>query len=141
MLSMDLEKAKDSLCKAVEFMPNHIGTWHLLAWCQLMTSQLKEALESFESALKLNRNFGDSHGGVAIALVVLDRIEEAKESMRRAIKLDPESMAGLYAKSLIAEIDGNTAESKMIMDKLMNSSSAKKGANYLPYIQKFMKRG
>ena len=63
LLAMELQAAKQSFDQAVAAMPGHIGTWHGLAWTQLLSRDIDGAQTSFETALSLDRNFGESHGG------------------------------------------------------------------------------
>lgn len=85
---------------AVVAMPDHIGTWHALAWAQLLLGDVQAAEASYRSALALDRNFGKSHGGLAIVELLTDRLPEGEASMNRALKLDPGAVSGRYAKSL-----------------------------------------
>jgi flagellar biosynthetic protein FliQ len=66
MLRQDLAAAQGQLEKAVHFMPGHIGTWHLLGWARLYRGDLVGATTAFNTALELDRNFGESHGGMAV---------------------------------------------------------------------------
>ncbi|WP_144394459.1 tetratricopeptide repeat protein [Pleionea sediminis] len=141
MLSLDFQKAISSLHQATKHMPDHIGTWHLLGWTQMMTDDLKSARGSFDKALQLNRNFGDTHGGLAVLSVFEGNLDSAKESMRRALGLDSESMAGLYAKALILEKEGNVEESKVIMEKIMQSDTSKGAMAYLPMMKQMREMG
>ena len=95
-----LEQAEATLRHAVRTMPDHIGTWHALGWVQLLQGDLPEARNSYQAAYDLDRNFAESHGGLAVVAFFEDRFEDGEASMKRALKLDPKCVSGRYAKTL-----------------------------------------
>ncbi len=138
MLNMQFERAESSLKTSINNMSNHIGTWHLLAWTQLILDKTDSARGSFNSALKLDRNFADSHGAIAMMDVLSGDIKQAEENVKRALKLDPRCATGLYAKSLILERQGDNQRAKLIIDKIFSSAEGKNALIQLPQIrQKF----
>ncbi|MCK7581370.1 MAG: hypothetical protein MZV65_40885 [Chromatiales bacterium] len=62
-LQLDLPKAIGQLEQAVRYMPNHIGTRHALAWCQLLANDIEGAKRGSEQSLEIDRSFGETHGG------------------------------------------------------------------------------
>ena len=102
LLEMNLDQALSEFKTAVSFMPNHIGTWHGMAWCNLMKKDLAAAQQNFEAAMALDRNFGETHGGLAVALALQGRREEAKLSIERALRLDPQSLSARYAEAVLS---------------------------------------
>ena len=64
-----------------------------MAWCNLMKKDLAAAQQNFEAAMALDRNFGETHGGLAVVLALQGRREEAKLSIERALRLDPQSLS------------------------------------------------
>lgn len=101
MLVGKLEQAAAELGLAVAAMPGHLGSWHGLAWSQVGVRDLAGAQASFEHALELDHNFGESHGGLAVALALRGERERARHHIERALRLDPGSLAALYARSLL----------------------------------------
>jgi tetratricopeptide (TPR) repeat protein len=121
MLKLSPEKAVSDLEKAVRFMPTHIGTWHALAWAQIVTKDLSGAKESFEHAMALDRNFSETHGGLAVIAALSNEPEaEVNTLIQRAIRLDPNSFSGRYAKSLLAGRYDNKS-SQVMVQEIMNS--------------------
>lgn len=102
MLAGDLEKATQHFRQAVVFMSAHIGTWHGLGWARLMSSDIKEAQEAFEQALSLDRNFGESHGAMAVVQALQGAREHALQSIERAKRLDKASLSARYAESILS---------------------------------------
>jgi tetratricopeptide (TPR) repeat protein len=101
LLAGDLPTALAHFDNALATMPGHIGTWHGKAWAQLLSSDLPGAQRSFTSALDLDRNFAESHGGLAVALALLGRTEEALQHIERALRLDAFNLSGRYAQAIL----------------------------------------
>lgn len=101
MLRKDLQAAQIQLEKAVHHMPGHIGTWHLLAWARLYGRDLAGATSAFQTALDLDRNFGESHGGMAVVQALAGQRPAAEASIARALGLDSESLSARYAQMLL----------------------------------------
>jgi len=121
MLAMDIERAIKDLTKAVQFMPGHIGTWHALGWCQIVTSDLDGATQSFEKSMEIDRNFGETHGGLAVIAAMRGQNERAEGLIKRALRLNPESFAGRFAKSLLLSQSGNAGEAQKMVREILES--------------------
>lgn len=121
MANMNMDEARDALEKAVKFMPRHIGTWHALAWCQILSGDLNAGKQSFESANDVDRNFGETYGGLAVIAAMEGKIDQARELSKKAIGLDGRSFSARYAQSLIiANAGGGDRATKMI-EKILDS--------------------
>lgn len=101
MLRKDLPAAQLQLEKAVHYMPGHIGTWHLLAWARLYGGDVAGATSAFQTALDLDHNFGESHGGMAVVQAMAGQRLAAEASIARAVGLDRESLSARYAQMLL----------------------------------------
>ena len=119
MLKLDLAEAETSLDKATTYMPDHIGTWHALGWTCLLNDNVEKAKKAFQAALDLDRNFGESHGGMAIIQIVESQFDDAEKSIRRGIGLDPKCYSARYAKALLLEKSGKTQEAEQLMQDIM----------------------
>ncbi len=95
MLNLDLEAAKGHLAKATEHLPTHIGTWHARAWNHIVTNDIPAAKECFLKAHELDRNFAESHGGLAVIAVLEGRHHDAEQEIKIALKLDPQCYSTL----------------------------------------------
>ncbi len=102
VMSRDLPGADVAFRKAVATMPEHIGTWIAWGWCLFGMGRLPDAQRSFERALEIDRNFSESHGGLAVILAKLGRAEEAKREIELAKGLDPKAMSAHYAEAILS---------------------------------------
>lgn len=121
MMDMDLDKAIDDLNKAVKYMPNHIGTWHGLAWCQLIKDDIAGAKNSLLMSLDIDRNFGETYGGLAVIDILEGNYREAEIKVKKALRLDPASFSGRFAKSLLLERGGDAEKAKKMIQQILNS--------------------
>ena len=101
MLQADLAAADAAFQKAVASMPGHVGTWIGFGWCQFLAKRPQEARASFEEALRLDRNFGESHGALAVALARLGDVQRARGEVEIALRLDPQSLSARYAEAVL----------------------------------------
>ena len=124
MANNDLQSARQSLETAVINMPNHIGTWHALAWSQILMDDLNAAKESFDKANTIDRNFGETYGGLAVIAVRQGQLDKAKGLIRKAFGLNSRSFAARYAQTLIITKTGGAKgnEKALVMiDKILDS--------------------
>lgn len=90
--SGDLPTAQHLLQQTVQAMPTHIGSWHALAWIQIAQDQFDAAEASFTAALELDRNFGDSYGGLALIAALHGDHTKARELCKVGYRLNKRSM-------------------------------------------------
>lgn len=122
MLGGDIADARAMLERASLQMPDHIGTWHALAWCQLMQGDLAGAKHSFDKAFALDRTFGETHGGFALVHALRGERKEAEESIKRAMRLDPQGRSARYAQSVLLLDDGKVDEASGVVDSILARS-------------------
>jgi tetratricopeptide (TPR) repeat protein len=115
LLAGDHKAARPLLEHATLLQPGHLGTWHALAWTQLLAGDVTLAAASFRMALDVDRNFGESHGGMAIVYALEGKAELADQAIRRARRLDPEGNNARYAESLLLEAAGQSTEADAIL--------------------------
>lgn len=96
-----LPQAMEALKVAVEVAPSHLGSWHALAWLQLLGNDLDGAAASFEGALAQDENFGETHGGLALVAALRGDREAGERHLRTAAKLDARSTNVLVAKTVL----------------------------------------
>ena len=122
MLQGDVPSARAMLEQAAQAMPEHIGTWHALAWCQLLSGDTAGARRSFDRAFAIDRAFGDTHGGFAIVHALRGEREEAEAAIRRAMRLDPASRNGRYARSLLLMDEGRIDEARSLVEAMLSEA-------------------
>ncbi|MGI0118600.1 tetratricopeptide repeat protein [Zooshikella sp. RANM57] len=121
MQQNDLNQAITALRNTTQYMPNHPGSWNTLTWCLIINNQIDEAEQAAHEGLAISPAFSESQGMMAIVLCFQNRFDEAKTYYRKALLLNADSLAGLYAKYLIlARL--NPEEAKDTLDQLMNIS-------------------
>ncbi len=102
LLAGQLKPARQSFANALAAMPQHIGTWHGQGWTDIQLGDLDAALVSFEAALALDRNFAESHGGLAVVLALQGHAAQANDHIERAERLDKSNLTGRYARSILS---------------------------------------
>ncbi|MCW8997873.1 MAG: tetratricopeptide repeat protein, partial [Kangiellaceae bacterium] len=140
MLDMEFDQAEQTLTQASEVMGQHIGTWHALAWVKLVLNKIDEAGECFQRAYDLDRNFAESHGGLAVIAIHQNRIEEAEKLTKTSLRLDPLCASGRYAESLLVERRGNHEEATSKLEHLIKSSKTPQGLPILDVVERVTKK-
>ncbi|WP_256082030.1 tetratricopeptide repeat protein [Massilia sp. YIM B04103] len=135
LLRQDLATAQEQLEKAVQYLPGHIGSWHVLGWCKIFRQDLAGAEAVFRHALELDRNFGDSHGGLGVVQALLGQKAEAEGSIERALRLDPQSLSARYAQMVLAGDTSDPVRFRALAQRLLAGRPAPLGgtmADLLP---------
>lgn len=102
LLDLQLEAALFAFHQAVRFLPAHLGTWNGLGWTHVVRRDMDAAVQAFGQAVALDRNFGESHGGLAVAYAFLGQRELAEGEIARARGLDGNGLATQYASAILA---------------------------------------
>jgi len=122
LLRGQLGSGHEVLERAVANMPHHIGSWHALAWCQLLQGELEAARSSYEHALAIDRSFGETHGGMAILYALRGESLEAEEEIKRARKLDPSGRSAVYARALLYLASGREDQARRLIAPLVEGT-------------------
>lgn len=130
MLLGDVPAARAQLDRAGKDMPRHIGTWHALAWCQLMEGDLAGAHVSFDRAFELDRTFGETHGGFALVHALRGERPAAQEAIKRARRLAPHGFSARYAESVLLLDDGHVEQAREAVRGILHDS--REGGMALP---------
>jgi tetratricopeptide (TPR) repeat protein len=116
---LQFEPALSHCERATACMPQHIGTWHVMAWGHLMQGNASAARAAFEAALSLDRNFGETHGGLAVVAALEGQEEEARLNIKRASRLDSQSMSMQYAQMLLLQREGKDAQARALLESVL----------------------
>lgn len=127
MLLGELPVAEDTLLQATRAMPEHLGTWHALAWSQLLQGRADAARGSFEQANAVDRTFGDTHGGLALVHALQGRTGEAEDALKRALRLDPNSSTARYAQLVLRNGKGDSAAASQELAALLAATGRSVG--------------
>jgi len=106
LLRGELPNGEFALERATVAMPEHLGTWHALAWSQLLQGKRDDAEHSYQQAYELDRNFGESHGGLALVAALKGDAATAEAAIKRALRLDPQSPTAHYARIVLQQARG-----------------------------------
>jgi tetratricopeptide (TPR) repeat protein len=117
---LEFVDAEKHLLLAVEFMPDHIGTWHLLAWIYILRNDSAQARNALDKSYELDRNFGETHGGLAIVDVMDNHDDRARMGIRRALKLNPVGLGARYAEMLLLQKAGQTDKAQQLVDQVID---------------------
>jgi len=116
---LEFVDAEKHLLLAVEFMPDHIGTWHLLAWIYILRNDSAQARHALDKSYELDRNFGETHGGLAIVDVMDNYDDRARLGIRRALKLNPLGLGARYAELLLLQKAGQDDKAQQLVDQVI----------------------
>lgn len=131
LLNFDLDAAEEKLLHAVKYMPEHIGTWHVLGWTQLLKKNIDGADTSFQNALALDENFGETHGGLAAVAAARGDWATAERCSKTARRLDPQSMSTNYAQILQMQSMGHADQAQRLIEGALRQGQAPAGGNLL----------
>ena len=121
--ALEFDQAEEHLRNAVEYMPDHIGTWHVLSWIRILRGDSASAREALLKAYELDRNFGETHGGLAVVDIMDGLEEEGRFGIRRALKLNPDSLSASYAQMLLLQRQGKQEEARQVVEHVMAQTS------------------
>lgn len=119
MLKRDLPTAEHQLEQASKFMPGHVGTVHALGWCKILRNDLEGARTVFLKAVEMDRNFGDSHGGLAVVQAFAGERSAAQESIKRALGLDAASISAKFAQMILEGKVDDPGKFRVLVSRLL----------------------
>ena len=114
----------EALGEAVRLMPDNSGTIVALGWAKLAARDARAAERTFRQAVAADRNFAEAHGGLASALALQGRADEAQQEAKLATGLDRMNFGGRFAQSVLFKIRGNTEAATELLVKLMEQAPA-----------------
>ncbi|MBC7381185.1 MAG: tetratricopeptide repeat protein [Burkholderiaceae bacterium] len=120
MMRGDLIPAQHRLRTALTHMPDNLGAWNTLAWTQILQEDLDGASATLAECLQANENFGETWGSMAVVAALRQQWDEAAELSKKAIRLQPETFAGRFAQSLLAEHRGRPERASALMQAMLN---------------------
>ena len=96
-----LEAAETLLTTTLESDPGDLAALHRRGFARLALERYSEALSDFEDELQEDSRFPDAWLGKALALIGLDRPDEAMEALEMAIALDPNYVDAMEVKQIL----------------------------------------
>lgn len=117
-------------------MPAHIGSWHVLGWIQILQQKTNEAEQTFTHALKLDRTFGESHGGLGMTEALKGNWDKAEDYCKTAKKRDGAVMSTYHVTILNMQAEGKGDKAAAIINTVMNSNKLPNGATFQDLLTK-----
>lgn len=135
LLAQDCASARAAFERATTFMPRHIGTWHGLGWTAISQQDLPAALQAFDNALELDRNFAESHGGLAVAYALSQDAARSRAALARAQGLDRASFSARYAEALLSGQARDTASITRLAERIFAGQRAPLGGSLAAVVE------
>lgn len=140
MLNQDFAGAKQHVARALDEMGGHVGTWHLMAWAQMMSGDLGEADKALQQALELDRNFAETHGALAAVAALRGDRAAAERCIAVARRLDSASLAAIFAQSVLDRSAGEPDKARQAIMDAAAALSGRHGNALARLIDKVMRR-
>lgn len=121
------EDAARDLQHGAELFGRHIGSWIAAGWAHIMNHDLATAKICFDKAYEIDRNFGETHGSLAVIEILQGRTDEARRLAATGLRLDPKSMSSMLASALLTSSDGRPEAARAIIQKAMRTPIDKSG--------------
>ena len=140
LYEQEYPQAIEALEKAVRLMPDNPGTIVALAWARLAAKDAAGAEQTFHHAIRVERNFAESHGGLAAALALQNKVDQAKEEIRIATRLDPANFGGVFAKTILLKLEGKDRVATELLAKLLQQAPADGAPALIDHILTYMNK-
>ena len=132
--------AVTALEKATQLLPKSVGIRVTLGWATITARDLVRAEQIFRAALEIDHNFGEAHGGLAVALALQSRVEAARESIKRAQRLDPHGFGAVFAQTVILKIQGKDQLATDILANMLQQAPRLDGKTLIEQIELFTRK-
>lgn len=128
-----------ALERARALLPGHAGTLTTIGWAKFLDRDVEGAEAAFREAVRLDRNFGEAHGGLAVVLAVEGRRQEASAEIRRA-----RGLGGLfghaYAQSILSMLEGDPEGASRVLEPVLERRIRPDAPTLLEAVQLFARR-
>jgi tetratricopeptide (TPR) repeat protein len=98
---------------------DHLGSWIAAGWAHFINKNIAAARHRFETALAHDDNFAETHGGLAVLDLAEGHLDQARRRTEIALRLDKECFGGIFARTLLLELDGRPDVAAKIRDRAM----------------------
>jgi tetratricopeptide (TPR) repeat protein len=112
-------EAVAALQRAAELLPSSSGVFVALGWATIVARDLAGAEKVFRHALEVDRNFGEAHGGLATVLALQGRIDDARNAITRARRLNPQGFGAAFAQTLVLKQQGQEREAIDLLSNML----------------------
>lgn len=132
--------AVTALEKATQLLPESVGIRVTLGWATITARNLVRAEQIFRTALEIDHNFAEAHGGLAAALALQSRVEQARESIKRARGLDPRGFGAVFAQTVLLKIQGKDQLATEILANMLQQAPRLDGKTLIEQIELFTRK-
>lgn len=140
LYSQQSAEAVTALRKARDLVPDSVGIAVTLGWSLLCAKDARESERAFRAAIEIDRGFGEAHGGLASALALQGRIDEAQESIRRAQRLDAAGFGAAFARTVVLKVQGQHDAAIEFLARALQRSPQPDGKSLIEQIELFARQ-
>lgn len=128
-----------NLEKASRLMPASSGTVVALGWAFLSRHDFASAEREFRRSIEVDRNFAETHGGLAAALALQNKRDAAKAEIQRARRLNPTGFGADFAESVLLTGRGQRESATKMLAELFERPPAPGHKPLIEQIQHYFK--
>lgn len=121
LLTGRADTAAGDIDRGAELFGDHLGSWIAAGWAHFVNRDLAASRERFETALRIDPNFAESHGSLAVLDLLEGNAESARQRSNVALRLDRQCYSAALAKSLLAAGAGDEAGAQRIYALAVNT--------------------
>lgn len=133
-------RAIEAFERALALSPRNVGTIIALGWAQLSIREHVAAEKTFRRAILIDRTFGEAYGGLASALVMQNRRDEARREIERARRLSAGGFGAVYAQSVLLALEGRQPLGERVMTKALQRSVRPGTPSLYEYARTFLRQ-
>jgi len=121
LLGDDKALAATEIDKGAELFGTHLGSWIAAGWAHVIAGNLATGKDRFETALRLDDSFAESHGSLAVMDIFEGKPEAARRRCEVALRLDRQCFSAALAATLLSAGSGNPAEAQRIFERALHT--------------------
>src|SRR5258708_2195739 len=129
-----------ALQQALERIPDSVGIAVTLGWAYLAGRDMKGAEVAFRRSLDIDHNFAEAHGGLASALALQSRVDEAQSAIRRAERLDSQGFGAAFAQTGLLKIQGRHDAATDLLARVLQHSPRPDSKSLLEHLELFARK-
>lgn len=133
------EQAVEALQRARQLIPENSGTVVTLGWAKLAMRDISGAERVFREAVEVDRNFAESHGGLAVALAMQGKVDAAREAIKVATRLDSRGFGAAFAQSILLKLRGQDERATRLVAALLEQAPTEGARPLIEHIRDFLR--
>lgn len=119
--------AEKHLFRVLSMQPDSLSAINLLAWIYIFSDRFEDATNILTKGIDIDRTYSEMYGGLAVIAVILGHDEKARLNISRALRLNPASFSGSFAKILLLQNSLQLSQAEKVWQQLMSSPIDVKG--------------